>query len=161
MIQGFHLARDGKTPERLADVPTIIERFQQRQGLLWVDIEAPTPEETNLLAEAFAFHPVAVQACREVNSQPLVHTYDGYLFMVIHAVGIQTRGDLATTSEVDIFWGRSFVLTYHLVPVRSITEMRDLCAADGAAVMSHGADFLLHAIVDKIIDNFAPALERI
>jgi magnesium transporter len=27
--------------------------------------------------------------------------------------------------------------------------------------MSRGADFLMHALVDKIIDNFAPALERI
>jgi magnesium transporter len=161
MIQGFYLGRDSKSPERLTDVAAILDRFNQKQGLLWVDIEAPTPEETNLLLEAFAFHPVAVQACREVNSQPLVHGYDGYLFMVIHAVGIQTRGDLATTAEVDIFWGRTFVLTYHLVPVRSITDMRERCVADGTLLMSRGPDFLLHAIVDKIIDNFAPAMERI
>jgi magnesium transporter len=161
MIYGVYLARDGKSPERLTDVPAIVERFHQRQGLLWIDIETPTPEETNLLAEAFAFHPVAVQSCREVNSQPLAHGYDGYLFMVIHAVGIQTKGDLATTAEVDIFWGRTFVLTYHLVPVRSIADMRERCATDGTLLMSRGPDFLLHAIVDKIIDNFAPAMERI
>jgi magnesium transporter len=161
MIQAFYLPKDAKAAEYLTDPVRIVEVFRQKLGLLWIDMEAPTADEINLLSDAFAFHPVAVQSCREVNSQPIVHGYDGYLFMVIHAVNIQARGEMVTTSEVDIFWSRSFVLTYHLVPVRSLGEMRDTCTKDCSLLMSRGAEFLTHAIVDRIIDNFSPALERI
>jgi magnesium transporter len=161
MIQAYHLPPDARVADGLQDPAAIIQVFRQKQGLLWVDVEAPTPEETTLLADAFGFHPVAVQACREVNSQPLVHGYDGYLFMVIHAVSIQAAGAVVATNEVDIFWGRHFVLTYHQMPVRSITDMRDTCSKDCGLLMSRGADFLMHALVDKIIDHFAPALDRI
>ncbi|MCX5649193.1 MAG: magnesium/cobalt transporter CorA, partial [Planctomycetota bacterium] len=87
--------------------------------------------------------------------------YDGYLFMVIHAVNIQSAVAIVDTLEVDIFWGRSFVLTYHSVPVKSLSDMGDLCEKDGQRVLSRGADFFTHAIVDKIIDNFTPTLDRI
>jgi len=161
MIQAFHLPKNATAALHLTDTASILDAFRQKQGLLWIDFSAPTPEEINLLADAFAFHPVAVDTCRDVTSQPVVHSYDSYLFMVIHAVNLQARGTIVDTQEVDIFWGRSFVLTCHAVPVKSIDEMLGLCSTDCGALLSRGADFLMHAIVDRIIDNFTPALDRI
>ncbi|HUX16594.1 MAG TPA: magnesium/cobalt transporter CorA, partial [Phycisphaerae bacterium] len=65
------------------------------------------------------------------------------------------------TLEVDIFWGKQFVLTYHQVPVRSITEIREACVKDGERLLSRGAAFFMHAVVDKIIDNFTPTLDHL
>jgi magnesium transporter len=161
MVQAFFLPKDAKEAEQLTDLARILEVYRQKQGLLWIDFSAPTPEETNTLLDGFGFHPVAVQTCREVNSQPHVHSYDGYLFMVIHAVNLQTRGAIVDTLEMDIFWGRSFVLTYHQVPIKSIDDMLAGCSKECPSLMYRGADFLMHAIVDRIIDNFSPTLERI
>ncbi len=161
MIQAYHLPASGGPIAALTDKEKILEVFRRKEGLLWVDMESPTPEETDLLASGFSFHPVTVEACREVTSQPLIHGFDDYLFMVIHAVNIQTRAVTVDTLEVDIFWGKTFVLTYHQVPVKSITEIRDQCAKDGERLLSRGAAFFMHAVVDKIIDNFTPTLNRI
>jgi len=161
MMQAYYLPPGGGPSAALTDKNEILETFRRKEGLLWVDMESPTPEETNFLADGFGFHPVAVETCREVTSQPLVHAFDDYLFMVIHAVTIQTRGLEVDTLEVDIFWGKQFVLTYHQVPVKSIAEMRDLCEKDGERLLSRGAAFFMHAVVDKIIDNFTPTLDRI
>jgi Mg2+ and Co2+ transporter CorA len=161
MIRAYYLPPGGKPSAALTDKEQILEVFRRKEGLLWVDMESPTPEETNFLADGFGFHPVAVETCREVTSQPLVHAFDDYLFMVIHAVNIQTRGLVVDTLEVDIFWGKQFVLTYHQVPVKSISEMRDQCEKDCERLLSRGAAFFIHAVVDKIIDNFTPTLDRI
>jgi magnesium transporter len=161
MVQAFFLPKDAKEAQHLTDMARILEAYHQKQGLMWVDFSAPTAEETDRLLDGFGFHPVAVQNCREVNSQPLVHSYDGYLFMVIHAVNLQAQAALVDTLEVDIFWGRNFVLTYHQVPVKSIEDMRATCSEDCPLLMGRGADFLVHAIVDRIIDNFSPTLDRI
>jgi magnesium transporter len=161
MIQAYYLPPGGGPSAALTDKEQILEVFRRKEGLLWVDMESPTPEETNFLADGFGFHPVAVEACREVTGQPLAHAFDDYLFMVIHAVNIQSRGATVDTLEVDIFWGKQFVLTYHQVPVKSITEMRDQCEKDCERFLSRGAAFFIHAVVDKIIDNFTPTLERI
>jgi len=160
MVQAFFLPKDAKEAQHLTDMARILEAYHQKQGLMWVDFSAPTAEETDRLLDGFGFHPVAVQTCREVNSQPLVHSYDGYLFMVIHAVNLQVQAALVDTLEVDIFWGRNFVLTYHQVPVKSIEDMLATCSEDCPLLMDRGADFLMHAIVDRIIDSFSPTLDR-
>ncbi|MBM4018216.1 MAG: magnesium/cobalt transporter CorA [Planctomycetes bacterium] len=160
MIQAFFLPKDAKEAQHLTDLAAILDVFRQKQGLIWIDFLSPTPEETNVLQDGFGFHPVAVQACREVNSQPIVHSYDSYLFMVIHAVNLQTRGALVDTLEVDIFWARNFVLTYHQVPVKSIDDMLATCSTECPSLINRGADFLMHAIVDRIVDNFSPTLDR-
>lgn len=161
MIQAFYLPPQGKKPDRVSDIDQIVGLYGQRQGLLWIDLEDPSEAETDLLADRLGLHAVAVRACREVTSQPLVHNYDDYLFTVMHAVDLGSRGQGVATLEVDIFWGRHFVLTYHDDPIRAITEVKESCAANGSALMARGSDFLLHAILDEIIDNFTPTIERI
>jgi len=161
MIHAFHLAREGAAATVLSDRSAIVDTFRKAERLLWVDLEGADEEDYRLLAEGFGLHPVAVQTCREVTAQPLVHDYDGYLFMVIHAVNFARRKGGVDTLEVDVFWGRHFVVTYHRDPVRTITEIRDQCGGGGGALMSRGADFFVHTLVDRIIDNFTPTFEKI
>jgi magnesium transporter len=160
MIRAHLLTKDVQAGQPLGDAGAILEAYRQKQGLLWVDMSEPTPEEMALLAEGFGFHPVAVQACREVQSQPLVHSYDGYLFMVIHAANLQPRAGVVDTTEIDIFWGKNFVLTFHRQPVLGLATMWEACGQDSSPLLSRGTDFLMHAIVDKIVDNFTPVLDR-
>jgi magnesium transporter len=171
MITAFYLAPSAKAAERLTQTEAILEAFRGGKGMLWVDMEAPTEDETNLLESQFGFHPVSVQTCREVTSQPLVHSYDTYLFMVLHAITSwcprlpetpHPKGDAELeTSELDFFWGKHFVLTYHEEAVGSISDVRQICGHNGRSLMGSGTDFFMHAIVDRVIDNFAGPLAQI
>jgi magnesium transporter len=160
MILAYHLTRDGAAPEKVADLDRMVELYEAGDGLLWVDLDHPTPEETDHLGTRFGLHPVAVETCREVTAQPLVHDYERYLFMVLHAVNFRTQDERVSTTELDIIWARHFVLTHHRGTVKAITEVREAPEATLAALMSRGADFFLHALLDRVIDNFQPALDR-
>ncbi len=161
MMQAFYAPRGAEQPEHLEDPEAILALYRQRDGLLWIDLEGPTAKELDRLEAEFGLHPVAVQICREVTSQPIVHDYDAYLFLVLHAVDFRETDEDVGTLEVDIFWSRDFVVTVHRDEVRSIGRLRELCGAGPAPVMERGADFFVHDLVDRIIDNFAPTLERI
>jgi magnesium transporter len=160
VIQAYYLPPDAREVEHLTDLERILALWQDAKGLVWVDIEHPSPGETNLLGERFGLHPVAVETCREKTANPLVHDYETYLFLVLHAVDFRPDRERVATSELDIVWGRHFVLTYHRATVRSITHLRESAETNLGALMSRGTDFFLHALVDRVIDNFQPALEQ-
>jgi len=83
-----------------------------------------------------------------------------YLFMVIHAVDYHRADGVFATSELNFFLGRNFLVTYHNVPLRSITQVEDRCVKTGGLV-ARAPDRVAHALLDSLVDNYKPALEEL
>lgn len=136
---------------------------------LWIDLEKPTPEETkSVLENLFHFHPLSIEDCVMASSVPKVEEYQPkegdqfaqYLFMVIHAVDYSRKDGVFATSELNFFLGKNFLVTYHEVPIRSvsITEERSI---KGTMHIARAPDRVAYNLLDGIVDNYKPALEEL
>jgi magnesium transporter len=136
---------------------------------LWVDLEASTSAENKyVLEDVFHFHPLSIEDCVMASPSPKVEEYSPkegdmftpYLFMAIHAVDYSRKDGVFATSELDFFLGRNFLVTYHQVPLRSVslTEER---AARGSATIARAPDRVAHILLDSIVDNYKPALDEL
>src|ERR1041384_1692635 len=108
-------------------IPTLLS---DTNLFLWVDLEKPTPEEVKfVLEDVFHFHPLSIEDCVTVSPSPKVDEYtpkeedlfSQYIFMVIHAVDYSRKDGVFATRELDFFLGKNFLVTYHEVPIRSIS----------------------------------------
>ena len=102
---------------------------------LWVDLENPTPEESQtVLEQIFHFHPLSIEDCVAVSASPKVEEYTPkeddrfapYLFMVIHAVDYSRKDGVFATSELNFFLGKNFLVTYHELPLKSVQLTEDV-----------------------------------
>ncbi len=152
-----------------------IERFLMPMLLsdtnlfLWVDLEKPTPEETKfVLEETFHFHPLSIEDCVTVSPSPKVEEYAPrqddrfapYLFMVIHAVDYNNKDGVFATSELNFFLGKNFLITYHDVPLRSVTATEEQ-AVKSTMHIARAPDRVAHTLLDSIVDNYKPALDEL
>jgi magnesium transporter len=128
--------------------------------LLWVDLDNPTEEEWKFVLEGvFQFHPLAVEDCVAPSSLPKVEDYDDYLFIVTHAVDF-TRTEKFNTTELDLFLGKDFLVTFHRQPLRSVTAYAErMLKAAGPG--PRGPDRIAHSLLDLMIDNYTPVLEEL
>jgi magnesium transporter len=125
--------------------------------VLWVDLDNPTDEEIKTVLEGvFAFHPLAIEDCVTPSSLPKIEDYEDYLFMVIHAVDF-TRTDKFATTELDIFFGKEFLVTFHRAALRSVSSTLERVAKSTA----RGPDRLAHTLLDQLIDNYQPVMEEL
>src|SRR5438270_2747679 len=136
---------------------------------LWVDLENPTPEESQRVLESiFHFHPLSIEDCVAVSEAPKVEEYtpkEGdrftpYLFMVIHAVDYSRKDGVFATSELNFFLGRNFLVTWHALPLRSVSVIEDT-AAKGTTLLGRAPDRLAHALLDQIAESYKPALDEL
>ena len=128
--------------------------------LLWVDLADPTPEETKSILEGvFQFHPLAIEDCTTPNSLPKVEDYEDYLFLVIHGVDY-TRTDKFSTTELGLFLGRDFLVTFHRRPMRSVQSTMDRCTKNVGGI-TRTADRLAHQVLDLLTDNYKPVVEEL
>jgi len=128
--------------------------------LLWVDLDHPTAEETKFVLETvFQFHPLAIEDCVQPNSLPKVEDYEDYLFIVTHAVDF-TRTEKFNTTELDLFLGKDFLVTFHTAPLRSVTTLSERIVKS-VGVGPRGPDRIAHTLIDLLVDNYSPVIEEL
>ncbi len=128
--------------------------------ILWVDLEAPTEAETKQILEGvFQFHPLAIEDCVSPNSLPKIEDYEDHLFLVTHGVDF-THTEKFETTELDLFLGKEFLVTYHMKPLRSVKAVMERCQKS-SGVVARGPDRLAHFVLDALVDNYKPVVDEL
>lgn len=159
MIRSF-IFSDGKLVGQDLELEALRLVRADKGLLLWVDMDNPTPEETKTVLEGvFQFHPLAIEDCVQPNSLPKVEDYDEYLFIVTHAVDF-TRTEKFNTTELDLFLGKDYVVTFHTAPLRSLATLMERFAK-AAGPVPRGPDRIAHTLIDLLVDNYAPVVDEL
>jgi magnesium transporter len=127
---------------------------------VWVDLQSPTEDEARILAEPFGFHELAIEdALREIQT-PKVESYGDHLYLILHGIDFSAAQHAFATHEVDIFLGEQFLVTVHDDFSRSVARLLDVCPRNDF-VLADGPAGLLHRIVDSMVDNYRPEVEKL
>jgi magnesium transporter len=137
------------------------------QSRFWLDMERPTEEDFALLDDVFGFHPLAIEDSIQYVQRPKIESYNhigdacqqGYFYMVIHGPDAETIQKQLRTRELDLFVSERYLITIHEEPMKSVTDTIARAKADARLLLDQGIDLLLHAILDKLVDNYQPILD--
>ena len=147
--------QDGKVREwtGAGDLATVIA---DPTAWTWIDVLSPSVETVGQIAQILGLHPLIAEDILEGNQRPKVEVTDELAHIVIFAIRYGGHLDAA---EVDFVLGDRFLLSAHGPnwEPRSSHQLR----AGLATIMSRGADHLLWALVDNIVDNYFPCLDRV
>src|SRR4029453_19361842 len=149
------LYRDG---HRVREV-SIDERIDCRDvkgEFVWIGVAAPTAEEMHSLANNYDLHPLAVEDAIKGDQLPKIDVYDDQLFVVARTAHLE--GDHIDYGETAIFVGHRHILRGRHGSTRAHTALREQLEKS-PRLLVHGVDYLLHAILDYIIDGYVPLIE--
>jgi len=138
----------------------IIASFESSQGLLWVDITDIGEADVKFLEQGFHFHQLAIEdAVSPEQHHSKVDDFEDYLFIMVHGINYMAETDIVETAELAIFLGNNFVVSVHNLPLQSIDAIRSQVDNNGRP-MRQGTYFLAHAIIDTLVDNVLPIIDR-
>jgi magnesium transporter len=149
---GAHKITEGVTVDQLPEL------LQDKSAVIWVDMESPTEADERVLLDVFHFHPLTVEDCHENRHYPKVEEFPGYLYFIVHGVTADTSPDRFNTIELDGFLGSNYVITYHHDTFRSINNVKQLLRTSTVSCQ-RGPAFLLHQILDQVVDYYSPILD--
>ncbi|HEY55674.1 MAG TPA: magnesium/cobalt transporter CorA [Dehalococcoidia bacterium] len=132
--------------------------------LTWVNIETPTKEETDYLAEKYPFHPLDLDDCLSRIQRPKIDIYDDYLFLVFHFPVFSVEMRVTTPSQVSVFIGENYLITLHKGDLKPLVKLFNQCQTEeeiGLEHFSQGSAYLLYRIIDRLVDYSFPILNKI
>lgn len=137
----------------------------RQDGVLWLDIEDPQPEDQVILEEVFQFHPLCIEDCFHEQVVPKLEEFPKYLFMVLHGLRAGVTQDKFDSShvetvELNLFLGGNFVVTLHKEPLQALQFLRDNLDRGTSAIYG-GTASLAHEIMDALVDSYLPVLDTL
>jgi magnesium transporter len=161
MIRSCHRTGEGELRLDLATADLQAALADER-GLVWLDIQADGRDEgERLLRDLFNFHPLTIDDCyNDRLDPPKIDDYGAYLFVIVHNVEFDGGDHRLASSELDLYIGKNYVVSLHKVPLRAVDEVRRR-AEQRNLVVERGVDFLAHALIDVVVDDFHPIVDRL
>ena len=116
--------------QKLADISTDdISEYVARPGcFVWVALADATPEELDHMKEEFGLHELAVEDAHHGHQRPKIERYGDSLFVVMQLIEAMKDGSgELNVGEVDVFVGRSYVLSVRNRSSQGFLGVRERC----------------------------------
>ncbi|MHA5053679.1 magnesium and cobalt transport protein CorA [Streptomyces sp. SD15] len=155
------LYRDGvrvSTPSSLAD--TFRELREQSAGMAWIGLARPTEAELLSLAAEFDLHPLAVEDAMEAHQRPKLERYGDTLFVVLSAARYLDAAEEVDFGELHVFVGPDFVITVRHGAAPDLSAVRRRME-DTPELLKLGPEAVLYAILDSVVDGYAPVVSGV
>ncbi|MDR3440486.1 magnesium and cobalt transport protein CorA [Telmatospirillum sp.] len=156
-VVAAYLYRNGKKIEQVS-LDTPIHCRTDRSEFVWIGLHEPSEPELRTLQENYGLHPLAVEDALKAHQLPKVDVYGEQLFIV--AITAHLNDDQITYGETSFFVGENFIISVRHGSARTYSALRgQLEAAPG--LLGNGVDYVLHAILDFIVDGYLPIVEDV
>jgi magnesium transporter len=128
------LLEDGNAPSWVEGEPLAAPLLTPpRAGArLWVDVESASREELALLRDRFDLHPVAIEACAQVDQRPKLEEYQRQLFVVLHRLSLDEASGDVRSDELHAFLGDGYLITVHDAELAELRAVRERLVAEPA-----------------------------
>ena len=149
-------------PDRLEE--KVVERFEEllpyrdAPTTTWINIEGL--HDISLLeslGQHFGIHALTLEDVLNCGQRPKIEDYGTYHFLVLKSLSMR-EGNLEL-EQISFILGKNYVLTIQEVPGDSFEAVRQRIRRGKGLIRKAGADYLLYALVDALIDEFFPVLE--
>ena len=129
----------------------VAERF--RAGTtLWLDMDAPTDDDIDRMADLFGFHQLAIEDTHDFSQRAKLVVYDDHAFVVAFAASPHDR------VEVHCYYRPGVVVSVHREACPPVVDWLD-------QGFDHEFDapglFLLYRLLDSLAASFPPVLDDI
>ncbi|MGH2536048.1 MAG: magnesium transporter CorA family protein [Candidatus Promineifilaceae bacterium] len=150
----------GQPPRFDCTVQELPALLGSQSGLVWLDLdsEGDLKLSEQILAQVFKFHPLAIDdALREVHG-PKLDNWGDYLLVVLQeAVFAAGRSELKQT-ELDIFLGPSFLVTYHHEPSPAVEALLEM-SRQNPPWLERSSGHVLYRLVDEMTNRYFQTID--
>ena len=138
-------------PDELAPSPD--------ESVTWVNVSGVHKMDVlEAFGRQFSLHPLLLEDVANTDQRPKLDDYETYFFLVMKMLSLTNRQDVLV-EQVSLVLGRNFVLSFQENGTDVFQPVRERLRGGKGRMRQSGADYLLYALVDAIVDQYFAVLE--
>jgi magnesium transporter len=151
--------RDGKREDDVS-LDHAFEACRAPDTLVWIGLHEPSEDEFDAVRREFGLHELAVEDAMKGHQRPKLEVYDDDQLFVVLKSARYFEPDVLEFGEILIFVGDQYVVSVRHGEASPLHDVR-LALEKRPELLRCGGGSVLHAIMDKVVDDYAPVLTNL
>ena len=141
--------------------PSALGAPPDEQTITWITVDGlQNTELMEELGNIFKLHPLVLEDILNTSQRPKMEDYGEYLYIVLRNFTGQGNGELVS-EQISIVLGKNFVLSFREKESSIFKPIQERLSYNKGRIRRSGADYLVHALIDNIVDNYFVVLETL
>ena len=125
----------------------------------WIHVQgAASPQMLHELGTAFGIHPLALEDILHTGQRPKLENYGGPLFAILSWP--RWHDEVAVTEQVSLFFDERVLVSFYAGASDPFEPVRKRLRENAGNVRTHASDFLFYSLIDLVIDQGFPILDK-
>jgi magnesium transporter len=160
MIVDCAVYEEGRRRDGRVDVSDARRACEAGDGFAWIGLYEPTEEEFESVKREFDLHELAVEDAIKAHQRPKLEIYGDSLFLVLRTARYLEESETVEFGEVLLFIGEDFLISVRHGAASALHDVR-LRVEERPDLLRRGPGAALHAIVDRVVDDYEPVIAGI
>ncbi len=136
--------------------------FDHTNRITWLDIDGLDDTAiVTAVGERFGLHNLLLEDVLNTDHRPKLEEYPEQLFVVAKMLSLDEETEGIVSEQISLVLGKGYVITFQEKPGDVLDPIRDRIRHKTGRVRKMGADYLLYALLDVIVDNYFLIVEDV
>jgi len=132
-------------------------------AVTWINVDRISEVEVlRQFGSCYGIHPLVLEDILATDQRPKAADYGEYLYVVLKMIGLDDTSGEIKSEQVSMILGDNYLISFQEGLEGDVFEQVRLhLTNEKARLRLSGPDFLLHALLDVIVDNYFLVLEKL
>jgi magnesium transporter len=136
--------------------------YKGRPTVTWINVDGIHQVQTlEKLGECFELHPLTLEDILNTDQRPKIEDFGEYMYVVLKMSSYDDKSGEILIEQVSLILGANFVLSFQENVGDVFNPIRERIRSGKGKIRKMGADYLVYALLDAIVDNYFIILEKI
>lgn len=144
-----------------SNTPEDAFKYEEEDRVTWINLDGlSNTHEIEKVGKYYELHPLIIEDIVNTNQRPKIDEYGDYYYIVAKMLYRRPDGRLEN-EHISMVLGKNYVLTFQEAGGDVFDGVRERLAKGKGRIRSRGADYLVFALLDAIVDNYFIVVEEI
>ena len=133
--------------------------YENKETITWINVNGLNHvNEIEKLGKDFELHPLIIEDIANTKQRPKLDEHEEYVFVVLKMLYFDQEQNLKF-ENISFVQGSNYLLSFQESDGDVFDSVRERLRNSKGRVRSQGADYLLYALMDAIVDNYFNLME--
>ncbi len=133
--------------------------YSDTEPVTWINMNGLNHiEAIETIGEQYKLHPLILEDIANTQQRPKIDEYENYLFVVLKMLYFDKEENLSI-EHISFVLGRNYVISFQEADGDVFDGVRNRIRTGKGRLRTSGADYLLYALMDAVVDNYFNLIE--